>query len=280
MRSSIGPVSVDPFSSGRSRSTTVPLATAATAALASPVPIPATTSRGRVPSGYSLIEPSGSLIWSIVGHISEVVGLPGDRDFPHALFCLAQINPSKWFLPRIPRSGPSLGPDIAEPGREVDRVEPSRSAYIRRAGPSTSKDERWPVRHRAQTAGVTALRASSSPSRVPRSQLAKISAEESRRSSPAQRGALRPRAMIRLAGYANHESMSDFEQGIVARHHAAWPWEPVEPHLKPTVLSAARSLTRTTSSSASSQTASFFGSSNRYAPGVPLAMHSRPSAFP
>ena len=55
-----------PFSSGRSRSTTVPLATAATAASASRLPMPAATSRGRTPSGYSLIEPSGSLIWSIV----------------------------------------------------------------------------------------------------------------------------------------------------------------------------------------------------------------------
>ena len=53
---------VVPFSSGRSRSTTSPLTTAATAASASRLPMPAATSRGRTPSGYSLIEPSGSLI--------------------------------------------------------------------------------------------------------------------------------------------------------------------------------------------------------------------------
>jgi hypothetical protein len=33
-----------------------------------------------------LIEPSGSLIWSIVGHISGVVGSPGDRGVHHACF--------------------------------------------------------------------------------------------------------------------------------------------------------------------------------------------------
>ena len=51
---------------GRSRSTTVPSATAATAASASRLPIPSATSRGRTPSGYSLTDPSGSLIWTIV----------------------------------------------------------------------------------------------------------------------------------------------------------------------------------------------------------------------
>ena len=42
--------------------------TAATAASASRLPIPAATSRGLTPSGYSLTEPSGSLIWTIAGH--------------------------------------------------------------------------------------------------------------------------------------------------------------------------------------------------------------------
>ena len=54
-----------PSSSGRSRSTTAPSATAATAASASRLPIPSATSRGRTPSGYSLTDPSGSLIWTI-----------------------------------------------------------------------------------------------------------------------------------------------------------------------------------------------------------------------
>ncbi len=49
-------------------------ATAATAASASRLPIPAATSRGLTPSGYSLTEPSGSLIWTIGGHLSERVG--------------------------------------------------------------------------------------------------------------------------------------------------------------------------------------------------------------
>ena len=62
-RSSIG--SPGPFSKGRSRSTIVPSATAATAASASRLPIPSAISRGRTPSGYSLTDPSGSLICTI-----------------------------------------------------------------------------------------------------------------------------------------------------------------------------------------------------------------------
>ena len=64
-RNSIGfPASTG--SRGRSRSTIVPSATAATTASASRLPIPSAISRGRTPSGYSLIDPSGSLIWTIV----------------------------------------------------------------------------------------------------------------------------------------------------------------------------------------------------------------------
>ena len=198
MRSSIGPVSVDPFSSGRSRSTTVPLATAATAALASPVPIPATTSRGRVPSGYSLIEPSGSLIWSIVGHISEVVGLPGDRDLHLGSLGLGQINPTKWFLPRIPRPGLSLGPR-REPGREVDLIGPATLLHSEEGGPFDI--ERWTARSTSGASGWDGP-ASSIGRQWSEVQGEDILKESPRRSSPAQRGPLRPRADT-TGAYAN-----------------------------------------------------------------------------
>lgn len=57
-RSWIG--SAFPFSRGRSRSTTVPLATAAIAASARRFPIDSATSRGLAPSGKDFMEPSGS----------------------------------------------------------------------------------------------------------------------------------------------------------------------------------------------------------------------------
>ena len=66
IRSSTGAPLPSSRPSGRSRSTTAPSATAATAASASRRPIPSATSREEIPSGHSLTDPSGSLIWTIV----------------------------------------------------------------------------------------------------------------------------------------------------------------------------------------------------------------------